>query len=569
MPAYSFEVKTLRNKRWMLDQVFESETLALKRARELVKANQSEGVEVIRERQQANGAYVETVIFKEMTSGPANAAIQIVPITEAAHCRSLEEAYGLESRLTLWKVLRKYCEHVGLSPIEILHSYGALSKLMDNDPPVYPSAIDRIASLQAQVHGLDAKERREELFAWADQIGARAREAEREKSLHALSLSDFPKLLAGCTEEGGPARRDFLARCMIARQFYTERNFMAKLEMLLQAVTPSLAAEDLAILDSFVADMLGSATVIQDLLGTRTNLCNALLAMVDLMEGKDEENPPRDMPELVVVLRRLMSENRLPSGAQVLLDRVKTQILSKQPLNRANPDKENEAFGKLLARVTSVRGVMGGADMAEALTYRSAMQIPEGGAVGRRKAVSEILRLMRDPLQKLRYLLSLSQSQTGEEVLDTIMGAMDFMIAQAAEVHDLVSPRLSPPQKMMMLTELQKAILSAHIPTEARGKLVDQIDSMLALFVESDGFINRLDDENLGLRERASRLVKFCSSGILLEGRALQVVRRRVTEHLRRPNFVEHLTENCGSARESEMVLRDFHRQLAEAGFSQ
>lgn len=570
MPTFTFEVKTLSNKRWLVESIHDSETLALKRARELVKANQCEGVEVTRERARADGTYSEQVLFKQMMGGPGDPQVQIVPVEDASDCQRIEDVYELEARLTIWKVLRKYFEQTALSPSEILHHYGALSKLMDNDPPVYPAAIDRIATIQSRRSGQDSRERRDQLYSWANIIGSRAREADLEKPLRKQSLANYPALLAACEEEGGPARRDHLARCVIARQLYMERNFLSKLDLLLKAVTPNLDREALGILDGYIADMLGSATVVQELLGNRSNLCLALIALIDLMEGKEEQAPPvaGSASDLVEVLRRLFADGCLPSGAQVLLDRVKVQIESKQPLNRANPEKEDDAFAMLLGRLAGPKGVMGGPGMAEALTSRCGLRFTEGGAVGRRRAVTTMLGMLRDPLQKIRYLINIAETQTGEDTMDVVTAAVDYIAVQALDIHGFVNPRLTSTRKMMLVSDLQRAMLNSAIPPELRTRVVDQLDEMLALFVQQDGFIDRLDDPGLALRERATRLVRFCSSGVLLEGRALQIARRRIAEHLRQPNFVEKLTEGCTSRNEAEDVVRDFHQQLAEAGFA-
>ncbi len=568
MPEFTFEVKTLSDNRWIVETIHQSETLALKRARELVKANQCEGVEVTRERARSDGTYTESTIFKQMLGGPGDPQVQIVAIDEASDCQTIDDVYGVDARLTMWKVLRKYFEEVGLTPSEVLHNYGALSKLMDNDPPVYPAAIDRIATIQARRSGQDSKDRRDELYRWADTIASRAREAELEKHLRKYGLANYKGLLEACMDEGGPARRDHLVRCMIARQFYTERNFLSKLEALLKAATPDLDRDALAILDGFIADVLGSATVIQEILGNRSNLCHALIALIDLMEGKAEDAPASNASDLVQVLRRLFADGALPNGAQVLLDRVKVQIEGRGPLNRTNPELEDQAFSMLLGRLASAKGIVGGPSMAEALTRRCSLKFTEGGDVGRRRSVTAMMGLIKDPLQKIRYLLNIAETQTGEASMEVILSAVDYLAAQALDIHGFVNPRLPPTKKLLMISDLQRAMICSALPEDTRARVVDQLDEMLCDFVQREGFIDRLDDPNLGLRERASRLVKFCSSGILLEGRALQVARKRIAEHLRQPNFVEKLTEGCTSRGEAENVVRTFHQQLAAAGFA-
>jgi hypothetical protein len=566
VPKYTFEVKVLSSKRWTVDSVFDSETLALKQARALVKGNHYDGVKVDKERLRADGTFSGSTIFEQSCAGPRDAPVTIVPIETASDCETVEEVYGLDARMTMWKVLRKYFEQVGLTPMEILHNYNGLARLMDNDPAVYPAAVDRVATLQAARHGWDARERRDQLYEWGNIVAGRAREAQREKYLRKFSLDDYPALLAAALEEGGPARRDHLVRCVIAQHFHTERNFLGKLDRLLKAATADLGHADLAILDAFIADILGSPTVIQEILGARSNLCHALLGLVDLMEGKEEAG--RRDPEVLTVLRRMFAEGRLPDGACVLLERLRTQVASRQPLSRHDPEREEEALRTLTSRLLSASGVMGGPPMAEALTERYGLRFVEGGSTGRRLAMQAMITLLRDPAQKIRYLLAMAETDTGQDAIDTIVHAVDAITDQATDIHALVHPSLSTTKKMAAVSELQRAVFTSYLPEAARDALFERLDTMLEDYVARQGFLDRLDDPSLGLRERAERLVRFCSSGILYEGRALALARRRITEHLRQPNFIERFTEGLASPQEAERVIRAFHKELAEAGFS-
>lgn len=566
-PKYTFEVKVLREKRWTVDRIFMTETEAIQHAEKLVKTNAADAVRVERERERHDGTYTATVLFDRTCDGKRNVQVAIVAIDSAPPCAGPDDLYGLDARLTMWKILRKYFDHVTLCPSEILYNYGALAKLMDNDPPVYPAAIDKIASLQAPALGVDSRVRRDELYKWMDTVARRARSAEKEKRLFKESLQDFGALAEMATLIGGAEERDTLIRCAIARELYTNRNWLSKLEKLLEAVSPDMPREDLAIIDGFVADILGSAQVIQEILGSRSTLFNALMGLIDLMEGRVEDVPPRDVPEVAQVLRRLIADGNLPAGSNVLLDRIKAQISSKQPLNRINPDQEHDSFLKLMARLSNTRGFRGGPEMAEVLTSRCSMQFQEGGVTGRKLAVGAMINMIRDPLQKIRYMISISETETGVICADVLHKAISQLKESMGDINKLVPGNLSATRRLMAVTDIQKALQESVLTESVRNQLIGMLDDVLVNFIEREGFIDRLDDPELGLRERSFRLIKFCSSGLLLEGRALELARMRIAEHLRQPNFVQHYVSECQSQSEADEALRDLHRQLALAGF--
>lgn len=566
-PKFTYEVKVLREKRWVVDRIFNAESEALEHAEKLAKTNSVDAVKVEKERERADGTYTSTTIFDRKCEGRRNAPVAVTPVDRAPPCNSIEDLYGLDARITMWKILRKYFDHVTLCPMEILHNYGALAKLMDNDPPVYPAAIDKIASLQAPALDVESRVRRDELYKWMESIGRQAREAEREKRLFKESLANYPALAATALKIGGPERRDHLIRCAIARELYTNRNWLSKLERLLSAVSPEMDRHDLAIIDEFVADILGSAQVIQEILGSRSTLFNALVGLIDLMEGKEEDYPPKDMPEVAQVLRRMMSDGSLPSGSNVLMDRIKVQITGKQPLNRTNPDQEQQTFVKLMVRLSTTKGFRGGSEMAEALTSRCGLQFKEGGATGRKMAVGAMIAMIRDPLQKIRYMISIAETETGTLSSDVLLKSIQQMKHTMRDIHALVPGNLSATRRLMAVTEIQKALMDSVLPDEIRSEMVAMLDEVLVHYIEREGFIDRLDDPDLGLRERSVRLIKFCSSGLLLEGRALDLARQRIAAHLRQPNFIQHYVEDCRSSEEADAALRDLHKQLALAGF--
>jgi hypothetical protein len=105
-----------------------------------------------------------------------------------------------------------------------------------------------------------------------------------------------------------------------------------------------------------------------------------------------------------------------------------------------------------------------------------------------------------------------------------------------------------------------------HIPEVLQQRLFAHFDTMLARYVESAQIIERLDSPSDSLRQRAERLISFCGSGVLMEGKALSVARERVLGHLRRPDFMAEFLRDV-PAEQQDTELRQFHGRLARAGF--
>lgn len=565
----SFEVQILRDKRWTTQEVHQDQSTAVAAAEKLAKGATSDGCRVVQDRLGPDGLHRERVIFEKIITDIPEKPVRIVPVEETNLCTSVEDVYCLESRMVIARMLKKYLDQQVLIPSELLYCYRPLSRLQDSDSMLLPAAVDRIVTL----HGRDnpdfnAKEFRDEVYRWIDEVGRRARRAEGEKLLWSVTLSDFKKVIRSVAKAAFVhEEQEALLRHVIARECYKERNFLGKLEVLLECLSDDLSRDVLDIIDGFIADTLCISDVIQELLGSRPNLQNALVGLLDLMEGRPDSSGADNEPETAKVLRRLFAEKRLSAGITVLMDRVTREIGGKQPLSRNDPSQEHTAFLTLLDRLITREGVSGGASVAAALTRRYGLRVEQGGMKGWTTAVQGVSNLLKDNAKRLHYLIAVADVDSAEEHMTAVSEEVATVIKRAASITDFVEPRLSTTEKLRIITGIQKALSTSTLPEILRLRVAGRLDDLLAHFLIDQEVVERLDAPSDPLRMRALRLVKFCGSGILLEGKALSIARSRVLHHLRQPNFVENFTADIPEG-DRDAAIRDFYKLLAEAGFS-
>ncbi|WP_413204018.1 hypothetical protein [Rhodospirillum sp. A1_3_36] len=564
-----FEVQINRDKRWITQEIHDEERSALDTAKTIVKSRQVDGVRVINDRLGPDGLHRERVVFEEILGAMPEAPIRLNPIEEGAYCGSVEEVYGLESRMTIARLLRKYLESRVLIPSELLYCYSPLSKLEDVDGALLPAAVDRMVTLHCRANeALNAKAWKDELYRWVAEIGRRARKAEGEKLLWKVTLADFRRVLAAVSKCAFIHEEQVqLLRHVIARETYKERNYLGKLEVLLACLSDELSEDTLKILDGFIADTLNVSQVIQEILGSRPNLSNALIGLLDLMEGKAGPDALDD-PDTVKVLRRLFKENKLPSGLTVLMERVTREIGGRQPLARNDPTQEHEAFLALMERLVRRDGVAGGAPVAAALTRRYGLRLEQGGATGWRLSIEGVSHLLRDKARRLHYLFAVADCQADGQHMTAVAEEVVQVIKEAANLDYFVDPRLSTTEKLQIMSGLQRALMESTLPEVLRTRVCGRLDDLLARYLVENRVVEKLDSPSDSLRVRAVRLVRFCGSGILIEGKALTLARSRVLHHLRQPNFVEEFTRDVKEVKERESTVREFYRMLAESGFS-
>ncbi|MBF0563200.1 MAG: hypothetical protein HQL37_14580, partial [Alphaproteobacteria bacterium] len=275
------------------------------------------------------------------------------------------------------------------------------------------------------------------------------------------------------------------------------------------------------------------------------------------------------LSESATALQRLLVDGHFPSANDVIADRVRQLILGPQVLSRNLPELEEEAFRSLLARLITPDGILGGSAMAEALTSRFGRRFSnQGKTEGTGKALFGLADMLRDRAYRIRYLLMMATTETGSAHVVTIGQSLLDMINEAPDIHNFCYYRLTPIKKLTIITDLMRRIGGSVLDEQYTAPMLHRLDQLLVLFIERDKLVEKLDDPGHPLNRRAVRLVKFCGSGALLEGEALNVVRNRVIELLRRPRFVEEFTSGITDPRESERTIREFRQLLANSGFS-
>ncbi|MQX37995.1 hypothetical protein [Roseospira navarrensis] len=563
----TFEVQVMRDGRWMTESILDREAEAVLLAKKLLNAGTSQGARVISERSLGGDLTAERTVFEETRDIPDKRPVAISAIDEAPWCETADELYALPARMTMARLLRTYLDRNTVTVSELLYAFRPLSKLQNHDSNIYPSAVDKVASLQAQDReDLDTRTRRDALYGLIDEVGRRARRAEGERMMRGAGLDTLHEAYDKARMAAfDPAEQAFLVRAAIGRDLAGRQSWLGKLDALLSAVSDDLPDGALAMLDEFIADCLGIGQVVQDILGDRPNLAVALLTLIDLVEGKGETGAG-GQAETAQVLAALFAAGKLPSSATVLMDRVYREVAGRSPLSRNDPSREHEFFEVLCDRVISVNGLLGAHRMAVAITRRYNHRINQGGDAGWRQSIVGVSSSLANSARRLHYLAALSGAREVQPYGGLILDLIVDGIKTTRGVDDFAA-ELPPAQKLATVTGVQRALMDGPaMPDVMRDRVFEHFDSMLARYVEKARIIEKLDNPDDSLRKRADRLISFCASGVLMEGKALTFARKRVLSYLKRPDFTTEFLSDVPQPQQEE-ELRRLHMRLARAGF--
>ncbi|KAF0114401.1 MAG: hypothetical protein FD149_1857 [Rhodospirillaceae bacterium] len=403
-------------------------------------------------------------------------------------------------------------------------------------------------------------------------MAEQARQAEAERALWNIPFQDLPGLLAAAgnvaRENGTQGVLKVYVRASLSRELVGIRSWIGKLERLLALIVDDTPTAGLAVLDSFVADILAVAReAVQDLIGPQPNLGTALRVLVALCHGPVGRGTD-GWSDTAVMLKTLITNARLPSGRIVVMDRVRRQVESIQPLSRNDPEKEEEAFRELFAALIHPEGIIGGSSMAAALTQRYARKFEAGVSESVRLAINALADLLNDRAYRCRYLFAVTETPLGLPQADEAARTILKMATDAPDLHNFCHYSLPPLKKIGTLSDLMRRARTAqNMPQDVTGAIFNRLDRLLVEYIDREKLIEKLDDPAHPFRSRTVRLIKFCGSGVLEEGEALHLCRERVVTHLRRAHFVDEFTVGISDPTARNQVLRDLQTLLGQSGF--
>ncbi|MEO5375182.1 MAG: hypothetical protein H7840_13040 [Alphaproteobacteria bacterium] len=567
MAIVKFLVNVSHDERWILDTAFGEEAKARAHAQNLVKDPKNDGVRVIREKRRTDGGYDEEVLFEALKKGEKKKDVSLSEISSAPVCDSLADLYRAPSRGTINRLFSKYLDDAILTPTELVHSYKDLKRLLDN--PLVQGAVDKVSTLQAAATETDARTRRDQLSGWLDQALARARKASERTDLPSVKAQGFAEAV-GRIDASAPAEdRDFLALVALSRELVELRAWAAKMERVLAEMERAGPGRAMDLLDSVLADLCGARGVVVEMIGAVPNLGGLLIRLLDLVAGRLDVTG-RAETDVTVVINRRLAAGDLPETRAELAGQFQRQLGSGQPLARNEPKVEFDIFRQLLERVVTPTGVVGGFANAEAMALRYMRFLSTGGMAGRREAIQAVTSHLPTAMQQVRFLIALSDSPVWREQLDYIIGTLESLIGKAQRMEDLVGLKGTPKTRMQEIVQIYAFVRqTTALPERVTSKLAEKLDALVADFLVNNQVLEKLDSPSESLRIRAVRLVQFCTSGVLTEGRAFTMARERVLTLLKQPKFDEKFVADIPDAAAREKSLRDFHLLLARSKFLQ
>lgn len=454
-----YEVMARRDGRWVIDCHVPTEVDALARAEELYVDQSIGAVRVVRAYFGGGGDSFETQIMERVRAarrGQPPLRLAAVP-DEGAWCETLADFYGPSSRVAIARLLRNYLDRYQITPTELLHNHRWI-KLLDNQESLLPSAIQRMAAVQAEQRQLDRRVCVDAIDKFVNQATSKARDALASRAAPKLGDGGLPALDAAIEERvKDPTEHGFWQRYAVARGFEEMNSFAAKFERAMEWAGTDLPPAMLPLIDELCAGVMGAASMIKDTLGNQPHLGAALVALADLAAGNQEPDLA-GVPAGFAAFAGLMSKAAMPETRSVLYDRLQRELATDKPLSREPITVQRRQFETLMDKLVDDSGLFaGGTAMVAALARRSRRFDIVGGVEDLRLAAAEPMARIEELLATEKTLVARRQQQgIGTYLRDAIDRLDGDAVAELATLRTRIGDSALP--------DAMKKALIARIP---------------------------------------------------------------------------------------------------------
>jgi hypothetical protein len=365
----AFEISCLSEGRWTIDCVVHDEEEAVNYGRTLLRAGECEEIRIVRHRTGPTGFTVETEILREVAPRDKKASVALagdpdqVPV-----CQHSEALYGIDARLAVGKLMRRYLEQEGITATELMHVWPYMRRLDDKAGQLVAAAMYRVSESQAKILGIGPKERLATLQRWIAKAMERVREFDFVRRKVPFDLADLEHSMRRLDAAIGDGQRQFGLTAQLSYQLLGTGSLAGRLEKLLEMAEGAKEAHLFETLDGMIADALSFPSIVNDMLAALPNRAAGITRLADVVTGRFAPGPGERVDPVFSRFVKLQGERPLPISSVIMLDWLIREVGRDKPLDRHNPDGDDALLQKLLPRLRDDKGaLLGGVRMQEAI----------------------------------------------------------------------------------------------------------------------------------------------------------------------------------------------------------
>jgi len=467
---YKYEIIAELNGKPQIDGIFDQEDDALERAQYLLGLAKYKAIRVVKT---SDRGKPETIFEKVYTGGSQATTISFVD--ESNYCGNVSEIYAYESRRTLVRIARSYCDEQCMIPLEILHNYNLLRSL-ERERRLIVQIFGRLAALQVRTRTLTAEDRTEQLEHLFQELLENARDRGPMQPAQAVfDRNGLSRLTEHVAVSFTTDEQDRVITFVLAQVLAKHRDWLQKLEalVLLSDESPSPAA--IKVLDEAIAETLDGSAPIRALLGAAPDLATALTSLSALACGRLDDTLVGTSTALALNAR--IKALTLPATRSILLDRIAKSLDGTAKLTRLDRRADADAFLKLFALLREYGGFRGGGTMAAAVTRRAKTVLAEGSEdLPFERAVGTVLTLLPGTADRVGYLLDLLTTDLGRQRATLLAGHLGQLFTSVHSISDFLPAGNTGMTSTTVLSKLKPRLYGGGIPADLADAFMRKLE---------------------------------------------------------------------------------------------
>lgn len=565
MPQVHYEIFRRQGAKggWMLHEVVSSRDLALEIATGLMAGEQATGVKVVKETyNEDTGDYLSLKIFED-----GHNQMKVEPAQEEAPhalpCFKPDDLYSYHARSTITRLLRDYLAREGLTVTELIHRADALEKF-EATGTLYQHAIQKVAVAQASATTMPVQQIVKSLNELVTNAIHRVYRDARRGYFPVCKAGEFGKLAEKLAQESDGR---YIFNGAIALYLSKAKGWDDKLARILSLMAEMPEAEKardlmLASVDSIVAEILGGAAALHELIGARENLGEALLALVDLFTGKSHSNGSG-----VEMLAERFAKDELPEARTAIANRILAELKSVKHLSNQSLMDELKLLRRVANTLVTAQGkYIAHEDILAAFVLRSRRLITH-------ECIGEHLEGAATPDEKLERLLTVEENIIGQENKRNLGSFVVPIVQSAAFETRFLQGKQPPVSRLARLAELQGRVRRSGLQDIQRREICETLDKLACRIEAQAKLFENIEHKSPTPVDIAVSILKLFSNNLLTEGKLSGRAREIVLSCLGTEGFLTsyaaQLPANADGVRPSiEQATRDLTQTLKNIGIA-
>ena len=549
---------------WLLHDVVVARDAALRLAEYLMTNDRATGVKVVKETYNPDtGQYLSLKIYEDgHTRLKRSAAAEDAP--HALPCFTPDDLYSYQARATIARLLHDHLSRQKLTVTELIHRADALENL-EATGTIYQHAIQKIAIAQAASTTTPVHQIIKSLNELATRAVHRVYRDTRRDYFPVAQSGGFRGLadaLAGASD-GAYRLNGALARHLASAQSWNEKLLL--LLFVMREVPGEGAGRALLLgaLDSLIAEVLGSAAALHELMGETQTLGEALLALVELFLGQTPVDRMDGSP--LSALARHIAADALPDARTAIANRITAELRSVRRLCPSSLQDELRLLRRIANRLVVGQGkYLSHEDIVAAFTLRSRRIVAH-------ESIAEHLAEARSPDEKLERLLLIEENVIGSENKRLIAAFMLPIVTGASFETQCLAAHVPIRARLKRLSELQSRILRSAFHEQQRDELAGHLDRIASEAEARAKFLQTLEEGSATPVAKAAAILDLCACGLFTQGRLSEKARAIVLAQLGQPGFftgyVTQLAKRTGVP-DAEVAMSTLMHTLGQAGIT-